>query len=197
MDFPNAWRAGLVVGCLVAFLTIRSVALSKEFMRFDEEVQRDSLLFNQIEPKSVVAVAIDATNPEFLRSPLARAFQHVASLAALHAPVFVGTTHAIPSQDTIVVRGSPFSDLYDWQRQLPIEVGSAEELNSMITRYHKIMEEKPGSSQTSRRKLYLLLLEPYTMAETAGIYHSIVGRTKSVLLIRLNPADKETAIEAQ
>ena len=187
VDFPSRGRTIIVMGALVAFLAIRGIALSQDFMRFDAEVQQSLRLFNRIEPRSVVAVAIDATHPEYSWSARGQANWHVASLAALHAPIFVATTHAFPFQHTMVLKGVPFTDLYAWQKQLPIEVMSGEQLENAVSRYREISQLKPASGETPARRYYLLLLMPYTLTEAAGTQGVIIGKTKWFLLLQINP----------
>jgi hypothetical protein len=87
----------------------------------------------------------------------------------------------------MVLKGVPFTDLYAWQKQLPIEVMSGEQLEKAVSRYREISQWKPDSGRASARKFYLLLLMPYTLTEAAGAQGVIIGKTKWFLLLQINP----------
>ena len=186
VDFTGRARAILVTGALLAFLAIRSIDLSRDFMRFDAEVRQSLRLFNRIEPRSAIAVAIDATHPEYSWSARGRANWHVASLAALHAPVFVATTHAQASQHTIVLQGVPFTDLYAWQKEIPVEVMSGEQLDDTVTRFREIGRRKPESGEGFAGRFYLLLLMPYALTAEAAAQGVIIGKTNWFLLLQVD-----------
>ena len=116
IDFATRRRAIVMAAALVTFLAIRSFDLSQDFMRFDTEVRHARQLFSKIEPGSVLAVAIDTTHPDHSWSARGRATWHIASLAALDAPVFVATTHARASQHTMFLKGAPFTDVMPGRR---------------------------------------------------------------------------------
>jgi hypothetical protein len=187
VDFRSFGRAVVVMVCMGAFLMIRSIDLGRDFARFDSEVQRSLRLFDSIGPRSVVAVAIDTTHPEYSWSARGRANWHVASLAALHAPIFVATTHAFRSQHTLVLKGAPFTDLYAWQKGLPIEVRNREELRDAVSRYHELSQKKCSSDRPSARSCYLLLLMPYSLTDAAETQGVIIGKTKWFLLLQISP----------
>jgi hypothetical protein len=187
VEFPNRGRTILVMAALAAFLAIRGTALSRDFTRFDAEVKQSLSLFKRIEPRSVVVVAIDTTHPEYSWSARGRANWHVASLAALHAPVFVATTHAYRSQHTMVLKGAPFTNLYAWQKALPIEVMNRAQLSNALSRYREISHSKADSDEASARRYYLLLMLPYTLTEAVGAQGVVIGKTKWFLLLQISP----------
>lgn len=187
VDFSTRRKAIVMAVALVTFLAIRSFDLSRDFMRFDAEVKRSRQLFSKIEPQSPVAVAIDTTHPEYSWSARGRANWHVASLAALHAPVFVATTHARASQHTIFLKGPPFTDLYAWQKELPIEVANARQLADAIAHYREVSRRVPHPRDASARKFYLLLLMPHTLADAAKAQGIIIDKTNWFLLLQMTP----------
>jgi hypothetical protein len=176
-----------MIVALAAFLVIRGIGLSRDFIGFDAEVRQSLRLFSKIEPRSVVVVAIDTTHPEYSWSERGRANWHVASLAALRAPIFVATTHARSSQHTMFLKGAPYTDLYAWQKELPIEVNSGVQLENVVSNYWKISHWKPDSGEVSARKSYLLLLMPYTLTEAASAQGVVIGRTRWFLLLQISP----------
>lgn len=190
VEFPTRRRAIILIGALVTFLAIRSYDLSRDFLRFDAEVKQSLQLFNKIEPGSAVAVAIDMTHPEYSWSARGRANWHVASLAALHAPVFVTTTHARASQHTMFLKGTPFSDLYAWQKELPIELASAEQLADAVARYREISQQGRNPGNDGARRLYLLLLMPYTLMDAAKAHGLTIGKTTWYLLLEINATER-------
>lgn len=185
VDFATGRRAIVMVVAVVAFLAIRSFDLSRDFMRFDAEVKRARQVFSKIEPRSVVAIALDQTHPEYSWSARGRANWHVAALAALHAPVFVTTTHARASQHTMFVKGPPFTDLYAWQKELPIELSSDKQLAETIASYRELTRRRPGESIA--RPYYLLLLMPHTLTEAARLESIVIAQTRWFLLLRIDP----------
>jgi hypothetical protein len=187
VDFATGRRAIVMAVAVVAFLALRSFDLSRDFMRFDAEVKRARQVFSKIEPRSAVAVAIDTTHPEYSWSARGRANWHVAALAALHAPVFVATTHARASQHTMFLKGPPFTDLYAWQKELPIEVANAGQLADAIAHYGEISRRVPRPGDASARKFYLLLLMPYTLADAGKAQGTIIDKTSWFLLLQMSP----------
>jgi hypothetical protein len=184
VDFSARWRAVTVVAALVAFLAFRGQALSSDFVEFDADVRQSLDLFMKIERRSTVAVAIDTTHPEFSWSPRGRANWHVASLAALHAPVFVATTHAQRSQHTMVLKGSPYTDLYAWQKEMPIELLSDKHLASTVSQYRQLVKRGHDNGKPLPTP-YLLLLMPYNLAPETGAEGVIIGQTKWFLLLKM------------
>jgi hypothetical protein len=191
VEFRDRGRALAVMGALLAVLAIRGVDLSRDFMRFDAEVRRSLQLFERIEPRSTVAVAIDTTHPEYSWSARGRANWHVASLAALKAPIFVATTHAQPSQHTMVLKGAPFTDVYAWQKEIPVEITSGRQMNYAVSRFREITRRHIGAGEIPTRRLYFLLLMPHDLAETAGDHGIMIGRTKWFLLLQISAIGQE------
>jgi hypothetical protein len=85
---------------------------------------------------------------------------HVVSLASTRSPIFVATTHAIPSQHLIVLSGSPFSDLYGWQLSNAIPVKSAKQLRFVIEQYRDLFRYRP-------EHLYLAVMKPHATPPAA------------------------------
>ena len=87
----------------------------------------------------------------------------------------------------MVLKGAPFTDLYAWQKEIPIEVMSGEQLNNAVSRYREISQRKPDSGEASARRFYMLLLMPYTLTEAAEAQGVIIGKTKWFILLQINP----------
>ncbi|MBK5965349.1 hypothetical protein CCR95_14955 [Thiocystis minor] len=186
IDFRESWKTTLITTSLVAFLLIKGVYLSMSFSVFDVEMRRIHELLGLIKPGSTIIVGIDVTNPRHSGSDPERAYWHVASLAALRSPVFVATTHANRSQQTIVPSQAPYTDLYAWQRQLPIELAGRKDLAKLVNRYDEIMSEL--QTEDAERARYLILLRPYGLAGLARDFGDVIGTTNQMMLIELPPA---------
>ncbi len=185
VEVPDRRRAVILLAALMAFIAIRSLDLSRDFSRFDREVQRALRLFATIEPGSVVVVAIDTTHPDFTWSARGRSNWHVASLAALHAPVFVATTHARASQHTMFLNGALFTNLYTWQKELPIELATREQLADTVAQYREIAGRGRVSIHLPNPRLYLLVLMPEDLSNATESFGRVIGTTDWFLLLEI------------
>ena len=179
---------------MLVLLAIQSRSLGPYYVEFDAEVRQLAGAFAQLEPQSILGVALDRTRTNLAPTTpgrrvwdsgtLRRRFWHIAALAAVHAPVFVTTTHAIALQHTIIVQ-PPYYPLYVTQGNLPWKVSTDTELEEILLQYSEVVNLIPNRSRGSGVNLYLLLLHPATLAERTLQHGDLLFRSENALLVRL------------
>ena len=184
IEFSRKYVRWAFLSVLLVLLAIRSSYLVKYYLAFDAEVRQLSVAFAQLEPRSVLGVAIDQTSTNFAQTAQGRRFWHIGGLASVQAPVFVTTIHAISSQHTIVVQ-PPYKPLYLAQDTLPWKVSTDTDLERIILHYRDLVNLIPHRSSDRSLKPYLLLLHPATLAERTLQHGDLLFRSDNTLLVRL------------
>jgi hypothetical protein len=182
VEFRKSWGSTAFLGVLLVFAAWRSTDLILDFRNFRGHIQAAVNSFAGIEPGSIVAVAADQTSPDFSLHIRERRLWHISATAALHAPIFVATTHAMPSQHTIVVQPA-FLPLYREQANMPWVVGTPHALRCTIYRYRQVATSAAGTPIGTTR--YLVLLSPSVLAQAADRFGTVVEKTPDLLLIRI------------
>ncbi len=147
-----------VTACLLVILGMRTAVVAYDWKNFDRVEQEFIDAYHTLPPDSVLFAArgdygaLNRFDPDW-RPPI----KHIASLATASDRIFVPSTFAEPTYDTIRLRPE-FAAVYKFQSPYPITIRDGRSLDELVQQIRQLMVDYfHGNSHPS---VYLLLLNP-------------------------------------